>query len=714
MIDDKRITPFKAWYKKQPAIDHIRVWGSKYIVHIPEKKQKSKLHPRGKAGLFVKYTKTVNQYQIYLIKSQKIRTYNTKVVVFNESSFGTTNISLDFNGSLSLGGEIDGLPQNDNNLLEDADDESLMPSNFREALDDCLRPQTSLTFYTMSGGLDLDRTIRAPVPKRSSIPVGAASAIPSVAVMINATPTNRNIPNHSAITPATETVHQPEAVKPSHTKIDTVDLPNITSMQLRSAKRLAPLEDHEDEPIKKSARVHQAVEEDALVYCTVEQETDAHDADAVHHGIDNPVPIPTSYQAAINDPIHGPHWRAVFEKEITDITANDTFEIVNKPPDTNIVTARWVWTVKYTSDQLIDRYKARLVARGFTQVYGQDYWETFAPTIRADSLRLLLAIMAIEDMEADQADVNNAFTKSRLTEKIYMHPPEGIKVPKDRVLLMRKSLYGLKQSAYKWNRKCDKKLRSLGFKKAISNPCVYIRIKDGVIIGVYVDDLLILAPKNKQHVNDMVKHDLNRLFAIKDLGAVKRILGMHVVRDRHRRTVYIDQISYIKKFIHQFGIDQSKTRTTPINGYKKLRATTQDDTPDDRRVYQMHISKIMYAMVYTRADICYTMSRLSQYINNPNTNHEITVKHLMRYLRSTYKLQIQYTPSDESGHQELVHMYSDSDYAASEDNRRSTLSYVATLDRKAISWASRRQKSVATSTSETEYMATCQASKYAL
>ena len=121
-----------------------------------------------------------------------------------------------------------------------------------------------------------------------------------------------------------------------------------------------------------------------------------------------------------------------------------------------------------------------------------------------------------------------------------MHSSEGIKVLKSYIFLVRKNLYGLKQLAYKWNQKYNKRLKLLGFKRAISDLYIYIKIKNGVIIDIYINNLLILAFKNKQHVNDIVKHNFNKLFAIKDFNAVKQIFSIYIIQNRYRRTVYIN------------------------------------------------------------------------------------------------------------------------------------------------------------------------------
>ena len=119
---------------------------------------------------------------------------------------------------------------------------------------------------------------------------------------------------------------------------------------------------------------------------------------------------------------------------------------------------------------------------------------------------------------------------------------------------------------------------------------------------------------------------------------------------------------------YRIEMDQSKPKSTPMNGYEGLRSSTQNNTPNDRRLYQAMIGKIMYAIIYTRPDICFATAKLSQHMSNPNTNHEITVKHLMRYLQNTYRLCLQYGPINEHNNQEVIHVYSDSDYAADQDN----------------------------------------------
>ena len=146
------------------------------------------------------------------------------------------------------------------------------------------------------------------------------------------------------------------------------------------------------------------------------------------------------------------------------------------------------------------RFKARLVARGFSQIHGVDYGETFASTVRTDSIRLLLALAAINDWEIHQINISNAFTNSELKEQIFMKPPPGLKIPSGSALLLRRSLYGLKQGARDWNEDCVATLFTLGFRQSLVDPCIFIHRERRLIIGLHVDDILIAG----SHITDVI------------------------------------------------------------------------------------------------------------------------------------------------------------------------------------------------------------------
>src|SRR5436190_2447527 len=172
----------------------------------------------------------------------------------------------------------------------------------------------------------------------------------------------------------------------------------------------------------------------------------------------NGIHIPQTYEQAVKDPKYSIQWKEAMTQELISLLENGTWREVVPPEGVNLVSTKWVYTIKTNTDGSTERFKARLVARGFSQVHGQDYTETFAPTVKMDTLRLFLATVAAEDLECSQYDIKNAFTESPLKEEIYLEPPKGIPIKKGCIWQALRSLYGLKQAARDWNRLIRKEL----------------------------------------------------------------------------------------------------------------------------------------------------------------------------------------------------------------------------------------------------------------
>ena len=203
---------------------------------------------------------------------------------------------------------------------------------------------------------------------------------------------------------------------------------------------------------------------------------------------------------------------------------------------------KWVFKLKHQENSSQPRYKARLVVKGFGQKKGIDFEEIFSPVVKRSSIRVVLALAASQDLEIEQLDVKTAFLHGDLEEEIYMEQPEGFKVKgkEDLVCRLRKSLYGLKQAPRQWYRKFDSFMETNGYSKTTSDHCVFIKrygVDDYVILLLYVDDMLIVGQDIAKI--EKLKKDLNKSFAMKDLGSVKLILGMEITRDRKNRTLWL-------------------------------------------------------------------------------------------------------------------------------------------------------------------------------
>lgn len=367
-------------------------------------------------------------------------------------------------------------------------------------------------------------------------------------------------------------------------------------------------------------------------------------------------------------------------------------------------------------------------------MFGEDYTETFAPTVRMDTLRVFLAMVAAEDLECRQYDIKNAFTEASLKERIYLSTPEGVPVKKGYELRVLRSLYGLKQSARDWNTLCKDYLIELGFAQSLADPCLFTHAKKGIKLLVYVDDMAAAARDNLDL--DWFYDSMRKRFHTKPLGEINKILGMRVSRNRATRELFLDQEQYLEKVLQRLGLPMEsssigKPKLTPMTGkYDKLEVARPEEDRTDRTEYQQKVGSVMYAAVFTRPDIAFHIGRLSQQLQDPTERHDSGMKDLGRYLRTTIRQKIRYGPpiaaskrtyftdpvwemksrakASKPDARSLLTLYSDADWANMKD-RKSISGHVAMLYGGPISWGSRRQRSVATSSTESEYigMATC-------
>src|SRR5258708_21017846 len=302
-------------------------------------------------------------------------------------------------------------------------------------------------------------------------------------------------------------------------------------------------------------------------------------------------------------------------------------------------------------------------------MYGVDYFETFAPTVRMDTLRIFLAIAAMKDLELIHMDVKNAFTESPLKEEIYLKPPKGVRVNSGYALRVLRSLYGLKQAARDWNLLCRDQLRTMGFKQSLSDPCLFIHSVRNIQLLVYVDDILC-ATTDKASA-DWVYSELSKRFTIKNLGPVTKLLGIRITRDRRTRELWLDQEQYLVQVLKKFGMATAKYKKTgtPMRPSENLRPRQSYEERHAANEYQQAFGTLMHAMLHTRPDLAFALGKLSQYMQDPSELHWTYLKALLRYVRSSIDLRLRYGPridSTESTHDRTkpkLTVYTDADWA---------------------------------------------------
>lgn len=411
---------------------------------------------------------------------------------------------------------------------------------------------------------------------------------------------------------------------------------------------------------------------------------------------------PASHKDAIRSPEKS-LWEEAMDSEMNSLLENDTWKLVSLPKGRKAIPCKWIFRVKMNADGSVDKYKARLVIKGFHQKRGIDYEQTFSPVTRMATVRSVLSVAANEGMAMAQFDVSTAFLYGSLDEEIFMRQPEGYDDGSGRVCLLRKSLYGLKQAPRCWNRCILDFFREIGFETSEADPCLLIR-KTGcgkIIVALYVDDGLV-AGSSQQLIDEFIK-ELNSRFKITTKPA-SYFLGIEI--ENRGDGIKIIQTSYVKKILRRFGMDTCKPVSTPI---------VKDSTPSEkvdmsymRSNYRQIVGALAYLMVCTRPDIAYAVSIVSRSLEKPEAEDCVRLKRIMRYLQYTPDLGIIYKKHYKEG---ILECYSDADHAGDVSTGRSTSGVLCMYAGGAISWLSQRQTSVAISTTEAEIVAASEAAR---
>ena len=415
---------------------------------------------------------------------------------------------------------------------------------------------------------------------------------------------------------------------------------------------------------------------------------------------------PTSYQEAMDGP-DADLWRTAMDEEINALAANNTWELASPPPGVKVIPTKWVYKIKTDAFGNIERYKARLVVKGYRQIEGIDYDEVFAPVSKYATLRAVLAVAAARDYEIHQVDIKNAFVQGDLKEEVWIGQPEGYTTNPGLACRLIKALYGLKQAPRTWHNRLHEELIAMGFTSSEADASLYAHQTEEAFITVYVDDILVIAKGTALAIS--IKERLKKAFNARDLGEANYYLGMSITRDRMEKSIKITHEKMINDLASRFNLAECKPREIPMSLATRL--TKGEGDPLDINVYPYSslVGALLYLSVTTRPDIAFAVGALSRFMSCPTTVHWGVAKGVLRYLVDKAALGITFRGSGTT----LVGLC-DSDYAADPDTRRSTTGYVFTLNGGAITWSSKRQPTIAASTTEAEYMAAAAAVKEAL
>jgi hypothetical protein len=367
-----------------------------------------------------------------------------------------------------------------------------------------------------------------------------------------------------------------------------------------------------------------------------------------------------------------------------------------------VLDCMWVYVYKFNKHGFFRKCKARLVVRGDQQPKnGQD--ETYAATLAGRSFRALIAIAARFDLEMKQFDAVNAFVNATLDETVYMRLPPGRRGRGDRVLLLKKALYGLRKSPLLWQRHLTNTLTTkIGFETVPQEPCALIN--NGVIVFFYVDDIVIAYRKEDEPAAQQYIESLKKCYNLTGGDDIQWFLGIEIIRDRENQLIWLSQSSYIDKIANLVDEKNDRAINVPMVSDELLPPNGRASKQSIKR-YQRKIGSLLYAAIITRPDVAFAVSRLARFATNPGPEHHAAADRVLQYLKTHRGLALQFGGSDD------FVVASDASFADNSIDRKSSQGYVMRLFGGLISWRASKQDTVTTSTTEAELLALSQAAK---
>ena len=403
----------------------------------------------------------------------------------------------------------------------------------------------------------------------------------------------------------------------------------------------------------------------------------------------NSISLPNTFQEALSHP----GWRSAMIKEMDALNGNGTWNLVHLPTGKKVIRCRWVFAIKVNPDGSVARLKARLVAKGYAQTYGVDYSDTFSPVAKMAYVRLFISLAAIHNWDLHQLDIKNAFLHGDLQEEVYMEQLPGFVTQGEigKVCRIRKLLYGLKQSPHAWFGKFGQAVEKFGLQKSKYDHFVFYRNSSSgiILLVVYVDDIVITG-SDSTGISSL-KSFLHHQFHTKDLGMLRYFLGVEDMRSKHG--IFLSQRKYVLDLLSKTGKLGAKPCSSPMA--LGVHLTREGELFEDPERYRRLVGKLNYLTV-TRPDIAHSVNVVSQYMSSPTVDNLAAVEHILCYLKRAPRRGILYS---NHGHNR-VECFTDADWAGSKEDRRSTSGYCVFVGGTLVSWKSKKQEVISSSSVE--------------
>jgi len=401
---------------------------------------------------------------------------------------------------------------------------------------------------------------------------------------------------------------------------------------------------------------------------------------------------PKSTEEALKDE----KWVEAMHEELNQFARNDVWFLVPKTAEMNIIGSKWVFRNKLDEAGVITRNKARVVAKGYNQEEGIDYGETFAPVVRLEVVRLLLAFACMSGFKLFQMDVKSAFINGFINEEVYVEQPPGFEDHQhpNNVFKLKKALCGLKQAPRQWYKRLSNFLLSHGYERGMIDKTLFIKKSNSkiILVQIYVDDIIFGATQDS--LCEEFVAAMQGEFEMSMMGELSFFLGLQVKQTTDG--IFLCQSKYCKEILKKFEMESCKEASTPMPSSCYMDADAAGKGVDQTK-YRGLIGYLLY-LTASRPDIMFVVCLCARYQANPKESHFKVAKMILKYLKGTTNVDLWY-PSHSPIH--LIG-YSNSDFAGCKLDRKSTSGTCHLLGSSLISWHSKKQACVAFSTTEAE------------
>ena len=664
------ITPYEAWTGKKSDLSEFRVFGCRCWSHV-NKTGLSKMQDRAREGIYLGKAPNANGHLVYIPEKNSLIT--TRNIIFDEFTFPGHNLDITSSASKMVDPipfptvpiAPPNFPSSSYNVGHDSSDSNHVPD---EGYMDIEVSMPLFPFTEESDDLLLDE-------------LTSFDNVPSV-------PTPVNI----------ETLPIPADIR--HESGDDSAPPDALrdSSSVRRSSRIAQMS-------TKSASGLTTIFLSLVSLCSLFFISLSAVENAIHRVKGHAIFEPKTYKEAI-ECLDAAEWLESMEREFRTLLANNTFRVVSSsevPKGRKLLKAKWVYKIKIDSEGNLSSRKSRLVAKGYTEVPGVDFFEIFHPVGQGQTFRLLLTKALCSLMLIFHIDIKGAFLHASLKEVIYMQLPPGTPLTMNgEIVIVRllKSLYGLKQAGREWYIALSTILISLGFLQSAVDPCLFVHPERNINILAYVDDLLTLCMTKSDFA--WLTSELEKHFDLGSAGKAEYYLGQRI-RYRRGKWLMLDQTAAIDALLAKYGMADCNPANTPASLDRLLPASPKDEFTD--QPFASLVGALLYLSTHTRPDISYSVNSLCSFCASPTEAHWLAAKRVLRYLKGSKDKVIKYTYTPDL----VLSAACDSDWAGDwvgpAATARSISGFVIWMAGGVISAKSRKQSVVALSSCEAEYMA---------